>query len=157
MPQSGVTHVQYGKNISLPAVGATFETTVSHLVIQNAQNTSVTKETLKDDFSINMYLDASTRDKQPTKPKSSVINFSTYKLRDNQSTCELAKHVDEPVVKKRKINIVSSGIDSYFAGSSTSSSIVTENGSVNLTHNDKEENKDNKKALGKQYLKDVSI
>ncbi|XP_020278263.1 regulator of telomere elongation helicase 1 homolog isoform X2 [Pseudomyrmex gracilis] len=155
LPQPGVTHMHYGKNISLPAVGATFETTISHSVIQNAQNTSVTNETFKDGFSINMYLDVNTRDKQPMKPKSSVINFSTYKLKDNQSMCELAKHVDEPVVKKRKINIISSGIDSYFAGPSTSSSMVTENSSVNPTQNDKKENKDDKKALGKQYLKDV--
>lgn len=102
-----------------------------------------------------MYLDESAKDKQSL--KSSAINFSACKLKDNQSTCELAKHrSEEPVAKRRKINIISPGIDSYFSVPSTSSLKVSEiNSGQNFTQNDKDM-KDDKKALGKQYLKDVS-
>lgn len=102
-----------------------------------------------------MYLNE--KDKQSVKSQS-VINFSACKLKDNQSTCELAKHrFEEPVAKKRKINIVSPGIDSYFSAPSTSSLTVPENNSTqSFTQNDKDTSKDDKKALGKQYLKDVS-
>lgn len=104
-----------------------------------------------------MYLDENAKDKQSTKPQS-IINFSTCKLKNNQSTCELAKYrFEEPVAKRRKINIISSGIDSYFSAPSTSSSTVPESDSTqSFIQNDKNMSKDDKKTLGKQYLKDVS-
>ncbi|KAG5343499.1 RTEL1 helicase, partial [Acromyrmex charruanus] len=156
LPQPNITHAQYGNiDISLPAVSATFETTVSHSLRQKAQNNSATEELTKNSFDINMYLDESAKDKQSLKSQS-AINFSACKLKDNQSTCELAKHrSEEPVAKRRKINIISPGIDSYFSVPSTSSLKVSEiNSGQNFTQNDKDM-KDDKKALGKQYLKDV--
>lgn len=150
MPQPSIIHTQYGNiDISLPAVGATFET-ISHSLKQKAQNFTK-EESAKNSFNIDMYLDV--KDKQLAKPQS-VINFSACKLKDNQSTCELAKHqFEEPATKRRKINIISPGIDSYFSAPSTSSFTASEN---NSAQNDKDTNKDDKKALGKQYLKDVS-
>lgn len=115
----------------------------------------MTKET-ENSFNINMYLNESIKDKEKL-VKPSAINFSACKLKDNQSTCELAKHVDEPTAKRRKINILPSGVDTYFSAPSTSSSTVPESYSANNTQDIKEANKDDKKALGKQYLKDVSI
>lgn len=139
----------------MPAVGATFETTISHSLKQKVQNNSVIEESTKNNFNIDMYLDESVKDKQLA--KQSVINFAC-KLKENQSTCELAKHqFEEPTAKRRKINIISPGIDSYFSVPSTSSFTAPENNSAqNVTQNDKDTNKDDKKALGKQYLKDVS-
>lgn len=149
--------MQYGNNYtSLPAVGATFETTISHSLKQKAQSTSAAVESTRDNFNIDMYLDESAKDKQPQRSQSE-INFSTCKLKDNQSTCELAKHVDGPTVKKRKINILPLGVDSYFSGPSISSSTASGNNSANITQINKEANTDDKKALGKQYLTDVSI
>lgn len=157
---ASIVRAQYGNDdISLPAVGATFETTLPQSLKQKAQNNLVTKET-ENSFNINMYLDENIKDKE--KVKSNAINFSACKLKDNQSTCELAKHVDEPTAKRRKINILPSGVDSYFSAPSTSSSTVPESNAnntesnVNNTQDIKEANKDDKKALGKQYLKDVS-
>lgn len=158
MPQPSVTHAQYGNiDISLPAVSATFETTVSRSLRQKAQNNSVTEEPIKNSFNIDMYLDKSTKDKQSAKAQS-MINFSAYKLKDNQNTSELTKYQsEEPVAKRRKINIIPPGVDSYFSIPSTSSLMASENNSTqNFTQNDKDTCKDDKKALGKQYLKDVS-
>lgn len=155
-PNNASIHAQYGNDISLPAVGATFETTLPQSLKQKAQNNLVTKET-ENSFNINMYLDENIKNKEKLTKPQSVINFSVCKLKDNQSTCELAKHIDEPTVKRRKINILPSGVDAYFSAPSTSSSVVPESNSVNITQNFKEENKDDKKALGKRYLKDVSI
>jgi len=88
----------------LPAVSATFETTVSHSLRQKAQNNSA-EELTKNSFNIDMYLDESAKDKQSAKSQS-AINFSACKLKDNQSTCELTKHrFEEPIAKRRKINI----------------------------------------------------
>lgn len=130
--------------------------TVSRSHRQTAQHNSATEESTKNSFNINMYLDENVKDKQSAKPQS-VINFAC-KLKDNQSTCELAKHrFEEPVAKRRKINIISPGIDSYFSAPSTSSLTVPENSSTQgYTQNDKDTSKDDKKTLGKQYLKDVS-
>lgn len=116
----------------------------------------MTTESTNNSFNLDMYLDKSAKDKPPLKPQSS-INFSTCKLKDYQSTCELAKHVDEPTTKRRKINILPSKVDTYFSGPSTVSSADPESNSVNFSQTNKEANKDDKKALGKQYLKDVSI
>lgn len=149
--------------MTLPAVAATFETTVSHSLRQNTQSNSVSEESIKNSLSINMYLDENSKDRQLTKPNS-VINFSACKLKDTQSTCELTKHQSkafkEPVAKRRKINIISPGIDSYFSAPSTSSLAAPESNSTQSftgdEKNDKNISKDDKKALGKQYLKDVS-
>jgi len=139
----------------LPAVSATFETTVSHSLRQKAQNNSA-EELTKNSFNIDMYLDESAKDKQSAKSQS-AINFSACKLKDNQSTCELTKHrFEEPIAKRRKINIIPPEIDSYFSAPSTSSLKVPENNSTqNFKQNDNT-SKDDKKTLGKQYLKDVS-
>jgi len=138
----------------LPAVSATFETTVSHSLRQKAQNNSA-EELIKNSFNIDIYLDESAKDKQSAKSQS-AINFSACKLKDNRSTCELTKHrFEEPVAKRRKINIIPPEIDSYFSAPSTSSLRVPENNSTqNFTQNNT--SKDDKKTLGKQYLKDVS-
>jgi len=137
-------------------VGATFETTISHSLRQKAQNNFATEESTKNSFNIDMYLDENAKDKQSVKPQS-VINFSVCKLKNNQSTCELANRFEEPVAKRRKINIISPGIDSYFSAPSTSSSTVPDRGSTqSFIQNYKNMSKDDKKALGKQYLKDVS-
>ncbi|XP_025996451.1 regulator of telomere elongation helicase 1 homolog isoform X2 [Solenopsis invicta] len=157
LPQPSITHAQYGNiDISLSAVGATFETTVSHSLKQKAQDNFGTQELIKNSFNINMYLNESAKDKQSTKPQS-AINFSACKLNNNQSTCKLANHrFEEPVPKRRKINIISSGIDSYFSAPSTSSLTVPEsNSKQNCVQDDKDASKDDKKVLGKQYLKDV--
>lgn len=137
-------------------MNAAFETTVSHSLRQKTQNNSATEELTKNSFDINMYLDESAKDKQSLKSQS-AINFSACKLKDNQSTCELAKYrSEEPVAKRRKINIISPGINSYFSAPSTSSLKVSEiNSGQNFTQNDKDMKYD-KKTLGKQYLKDVS-
>ncbi|CAL1684007.1 unnamed protein product [Lasius platythorax] len=153
LPQPDIIRAQYGnEDISLPAVGATFETTLP--LKQKAQNNLVTKET-KNSFNLDMYLDESVKDKEKSVKPQSAINFSACKLKDNQSTCELARYVDEPTAKRRKINILPSRVDAYFSAPSTSSSTVLESNSVNITPNIKEANKDDKKTLGKQYLKDV--
>lgn len=157
MPQPSITHSQYGNDIiSLPAVGATFETTVPHSLKQKAQTSTPGTKSTNDSFTIDMYLDGSAKDKQSLRPQS-AINFSACKLKDYQSTCELAKHADEPVTKRRKINILPSKVATYFSSSSTNPSVDLESNSVSFTQSDKEANKDDKKALGKQYLKDVSI
>jgi hypothetical protein len=131
----------------LPAVGATFETTISRR--QKLQDNS-TIETSKINFDIDMYLNENAKDEQPQKSQS-TINFSACKLKDNQSTCELAKYNDKPAVKRRKINILPLGVDSYFSNPSSSSSTASES-----NPKQKEVNQDDKKTLGKQYLKDVS-
>lgn len=158
LPQPDVIRAQYGnEDISLPAIGATFETTLP--LKQRAQNSVATKET-ENSFNINMYLDEDVKVKEKSAKPQSTINFSVCKLKDNRSTCELAKHISEPTAKRRKINILPSGVDAYFSAPSTSSSTVLESHSVNIAPNIKEikeANKDDKKALGKQYLKDVSI
>lgn len=158
LPQpDNIIRAQYGnEDISLPAVGATFETTLPHSLKQKAQNNLMTEET-KNSFAIDMYLDGSIKDKGKSVKPQSAINFNSCKLKDSQSTCELAKHVDEPTAKRRKINILPSGVDAYFSAPSTSSSTVLESNYVNIIQNIKEANKDDKKTLGKQYLKDVSI
>ncbi|KAL0109407.1 hypothetical protein PUN28_014465 [Cardiocondyla obscurior] len=154
LPQPSITYAQYGNinDISLPAVGATFGTATSRPLMQKMQNNFTTEASTKDSFNINMYLDESANDnqmKQLVKPQ--CVNFSVCKLKNNQSTCDLAKQSEEPVAKKRKINITAPGIDSYFSAPSTSSATVGNN----FTQSDKDTNKDDKKALGKQYLKDV--
>lgn len=138
-------------------MSATFETTIPYALGQRAQNNSTTEESTKNSFNINMYLDENAKNKQSSKPQS-AINFSTCKLKDNQSTCELVNHrFEEPAAKRRKINIISPGIDSYFSAPSTSSLVVPENNSTqSFTQNDKDMSKDDRKTLGKQYLKDVS-
>jgi len=146
LPQSSNIHTQY-ENISLPAVGATFETTIFHR--QKLQDNSAI-EPSKINFDIDIYLNENAKDEQPQKSQS-AINFSVCKLKDNQSTCELAKYNDKPAVKRRKINILPLGVDSYFSNSSSSSSAISESNPIQ-----KEVNQDDKKTLGKQYLKDVS-
>ncbi|XP_011338584.1 regulator of telomere elongation helicase 1 homolog isoform X2 [Ooceraea biroi] len=153
LPQPNNTRTQYGNiDISLPAVVANFETTISHSR-QKLQDNSAT-ERPKDGFDIDMYLNEHAKDKQPQKSQT-AINFSACKLKDNQSTCELAKYNDEPATKRRKINILPLGVDSYFSKPSTSSLEASKNHSVNFTQNVEEANQDDKKTLGKQYLKDV--
>ncbi|XP_014482362.1 PREDICTED: regulator of telomere elongation helicase 1 homolog [Dinoponera quadriceps] len=155
LPQPDATHSQYGNNIvPLPAVGARFETTVPHSLKQKTQSNIVTTKSTNDSFNLDMYLNESAKDKQSLKPQSS-INFSTCKLKDHQSTCELAKHVNEPAVKRRKINILPPKVDTYFSGPSTVPSADPGSNSISFTQSDKEANKDDKKTLGKQYLKDV--
>lgn len=155
MPQPSNTHSQYENSvISLPAVRATFETT--HSLKQKAQSSTVTTESANNSFNIDMYLDKNAKDKQSLKPQS-AINFSACKLKDYQSTCELAKQIDETATKRRKINILPSKVDTYFSDSSTVPSVNLESNSINFTQTDKEANKDDKKSLGKQYLKNVSI
>jgi len=131
----------------LPAVGATFETTIFQR--RKPQDNS-TIEPSKINFDIDMYLNENVKDEQSEKSQS-AINFSACKLKDNQSTCELAKYNDKPAAKRRKINILPLGVDSYFSNPSTSSSAASESNLIQ-----KEVNQDDKKALGKQYLKDVS-
>lgn len=111
-------------------------------------------ESTRDSFNIDMYLNESAKDKGLQKPQSK-INFSACKLKDNKSTCELTKHIDGPVVKKRKINILSHGVDSYFSGPSVSTSTTPDNSAI--TQINTKTDTDDKKVLGKQYLKDVSI
>ncbi|XP_067211494.1 regulator of telomere elongation helicase 1 homolog [Linepithema humile] len=154
LPQPSITYAQYGNDdISLPAVGATFETTVSRSLKQKGNHSSTTEESTKNNFNIDMYLDETSKNKQPESPLE--INFGTCNLKD-QSTCELTRQrTDQPAIKRRKINILPSGINSYFSGPSTSSSITSESICINPAQNDKEANKDDKKTLGKQYLKDV--
>ncbi|XP_012535428.1 regulator of telomere elongation helicase 1 homolog isoform X2 [Monomorium pharaonis] len=157
LPQSNITHAQYGNtDLSLPAVGAIFQTTTISHSLRRAPNNSETEESIKNSFNINMYLNENPKDKESTKPQS-AINFGACKLKNNQNTRELEKYrSEEPVAKKRKINIITPGIDSYFSAPSTSSLTIPENDSTqNFIQNDKDANKDNKKTLGKQYLKDV--
>lgn len=136
-------------------MGANFETTVSHSLKQGGKHSFTTEESTKNNFNIDIYLDETSKNKESMKSPLK-INFGTCKLKD-QSTCELTRQKpDQPAVKRRKINILSSGIDSYFSNPSTSFSITSETTFVNPAQNDKEANKDDKKALGKQYLKDVS-
>lgn len=157
LPQPNITHSQYGNNVmALPAVGATFETTVPHSLKQKTQSNALTTKSTNDSFNIDMYLDKDPKDKQLSKSQF-AINFSACKLKDYQSTCELAKQVDEPATKRRKINILPSQVDTYFSSSSTIPSTDTKSNSLNHALTDKETNKDDKKTLGKQYLKDVSI
>jgi len=114
------------------------------------------EESTKNNFNIDVYLDDTSKDKQPVESPL-TINFGTCELQDHQSTCELTKQTtNQPAAKRRKINILSSGIDSYFSGPSTSFSLTSESTFINPAQNDKEANKDDKKTLGKQYLKDVS-
>lgn len=153
LPQPNHVRTQYGNmDISLPAVGAAFETTVpqSREKFQDGKGTS---ERPKDNFPIDMYLSENARDKQRSQY---AINFSACELEGNQSTCELARQSDEPVIKRRKITIVPLGVDSYFSNPSTSSSAVPESNPVNRTQNvTRDASQDDKKVLGKQYLKDV--
>ncbi|XP_019699354.1 regulator of telomere elongation helicase 1 homolog isoform X2 [Harpegnathos saltator] len=155
LPQPGITHSQYGNDvISLPAVGATFETTVPRSLKQKAETSTLMTKSTNDSFNINTYLDESAKDKQSLKPQSS-INFSSCKLKDYQSTCELAKHIDEPAIKRRKINILPSKIDAYFSGPSTVPLTDPESNTAGPIQINKETDKSDKKTLGKQYLKDV--
>lgn len=141
--------------MSLPAVGATFETTISRSLVQKGKHNLTTEESTKNNFNIDMYLDETSKNQQPV--ESLKINFGTCELTDHRSTCELTRQrTAQPATKRRKINISSSKIDSYFSGPSTSFSIDSESTFVNPAQNDKEASKDDKKTLGKQYLKDVS-
>lgn len=130
-----------------------------------------TKSSVEDNFNIDLYVDKDEKDKKPaeTKKKSffeilatdskPMINFSTCKLEENQTSCELTS-ITESVRKKRKIKMLPVERNEYLSGPSTLSDANIEN--VNAPTNSQQSNVEtdnnstDKKVLGKTYVKEVS-
>ncbi|CAK9810667.1 Regulator of telomere elongation helicase 1 homolog [Anthophora quadrimaculata] len=156
-------------NISLPAMSASFDTTVSRTG-KNISKQHFEKSSTEDTFNIDSYINETEKNKKKVETKNKnlfelleteskpVINFSDCKLKDNYTVCELTKNVNEPATKKRKIRMLPIEFNEYLSGPSTSSSANIEHidNSINSQQTFEETSNDtDKKTLGKVYLKEV--
>ncbi|XP_029051589.2 regulator of telomere elongation helicase 1 homolog isoform X1 [Osmia bicornis bicornis] len=159
------------RNVSLPATSASFNTTVSQMSKNTSKPKTDTKSSVEDNFNIDLYIDKNEKDKKPAEAKKKsffeilatdskpMINFSTCKLEENQTSCELTKNITESVRKKRKIIMLPVECNEYLSGPSTLSDANIEN--VNAPTNSQQSNAEtdnnstDKKVLGKIYIKEV--
>lgn len=170
-PQPNIINIQSTNNcVSLPAVSASFDTTVSRNVkVTSKEDIVISSE---DIFTIDTYISEDKKDKQLTETKRKnlfelleteskpIINFSDCKLKRNYVTCELTKNISEPIMKKRKIKMLPIEFNEHLSGPSTSSCKNRED-TNNIIHSQQilgeTSNKTDKKTLGKMYLKEVKL
>ncbi|XP_050576329.1 regulator of telomere elongation helicase 1 homolog [Bombus affinis] len=170
-PQPNIPGIQCTSSyVSLPAISASFDTTVSRTGKATLKQKIETPST-KDIFNIDSYTKKDEKSKQSVETQKRnlfelleteskpVINFSNCKLRSDYTTCELTKNSSEPATKKRKIKMLPIEFNEHLSGASTSSCINRDH-SDNTTYSQQifeETNNEetDKKALGKAYLKEV--
>lgn len=170
-PQPNIINIQSTNNcVSLPAVSASFDTTVSRNVkVTSKEDIVISSE---DIFTIDTYISEDKKDKQLTETKRKnlfelleteskpIINFSDCKLKRNYVTCELTKNISEPIMKKRKIKMLPIEFNEHLSSPSTSSCENRED-TNNIIHSQQilgeTSNKTDKKTLGKMYLKEVKL
>ncbi|XP_076231617.1 regulator of telomere elongation helicase 1 [Calliopsis andreniformis] len=165
LPQPNMTGSSSSNSVSLPALAASFDKTISRgtkgILKQDSDVTSLIDNT----FNIDSYTNENGTDKKPAETKKNfsellateskpIINFSNCKIKKNYTTCELTKDVTEPVTKKRKIKMLPVEFNKCLAGPSTSTE------SIDISKNSQQiseevANDTDKKALGKTYLKEV--
>ncbi|XP_076181321.1 regulator of telomere elongation helicase 1 isoform X2 [Ptiloglossa arizonensis] len=163
-------NMQYLNNsISLPAMTASFDTTLPRSARNTSRHKSEVTSVIEDTFNIHSYVNENEKNDKSINAKKKnfsellateskpVINFSDCKLKENYITCELTRSIIEPVIKKRKIKMLPVEFNECLSGPSTSS-VSTENidNSKHSQQISEEFNNDtDKKTLGKTYLKEV--
>ncbi|XP_054004616.1 regulator of telomere elongation helicase 1 homolog [Hylaeus anthracinus] len=156
-------------NISVSAMAASFDTTVSRTARNVTKYMSEATTSLEDTFNIDSYTNENGKDSKSyglTKKNFSellateskpVINFNDCKLKQNYVTCDLTKNTIEPITKRRKIKMLPVEFNECLSGPSTSSGNTAsiDNSKYSQQNSQKSNNDTDKKALGKTYLKEV--
>ncbi|XP_076624502.1 regulator of telomere elongation helicase 1 isoform X2 [Colletes latitarsis] len=162
-------NMQFRNNsISLPAMAASFDTTLSRTAQNPMKHKSKVTSLVENTFNIDLYTNENKEADETIDVKKKnfsellateskpIINFSDCKLKTNYVTCELTKNTTEPVTKKRKIKMLPIEFNECLSGPSTSSTCT--NSITNLKYSQQiseESNDTDKKSLGKTYLKEV--
>lgn len=153
-------------NISLPAMAASFDTTVSRAT-KNTSKQNHETSLVQDTFNIDSYTYENEKDNKSIEAKKKnfsqllatetkrTINFSDCKLKNNYATCELTKDVSEPTIKKRKIKMLPVEFNECLSGTSTSTDNV-DNPKISQQISQEVTNDTDKKVMGKTYLKEVN-
>ncbi|XP_047352606.1 regulator of telomere elongation helicase 1 homolog [Vespa velutina] len=165
-PQPKMANTQDNSNLSLPAVPCAFDTS-SRSMKRSISNTKV-QSTLKETFNIDQYMDDTVKERSIRKTetsnifsefastsKKSVINFGHCKLGESSNNCTLAKNSIEPVVKRRKIKIVTTEFNTNLSDLSTSSNTVKNDTNESKEMSDETNKEIDKREMGKTYIKDV--
>lgn len=152
---------------TLPAVPASFDTGSSRRLETSSLPVASTSSK-EEDFDIEAYKDAtpesSKLDANPkrkafsealtSKPKT-VINFSECKVKNTWSSCELTKESTEPSAKRRKFKILPVEFNTNVSTASTSNGATGKSEETTKGAVAKKPVNDDKKELGKSYLKEV--
>ncbi|KAK2582863.1 hypothetical protein KPH14_008941 [Odynerus spinipes] len=143
-PEPKMAGSQCNQDLSLPAVACTFDTIGSRSVKRTAADSAGQSE-LKEKFNIDQYVDNTVKERPKAETKKNIFSeFATT-----------VKDIPEPVVKRRKIKILSSEFNTNIPGSSSSSHTVEIDTTEPKEKNDGNSQETDKREMGKTYIKNV--
>ena len=170
MPKTELRPLRHASDFSLPAVPARFETASTRKLETSSIGKVSAISKIDDNFDIKGYGSASTNTPKlvdaskrmnffETSTSKSAINFADCKFKSDRSSCELTKHSTEPSAKRRKFKVLPVEFNTNISEPSTSVNSINETFSnvddTKTTNIPKKPVSDDKKELGKSYLKRV--